>query len=128
MEEPNGKKKDREHVSLILHQKIYDLILDVYPVITKTFPKRQRIMLGGRLQESLITLLSIATTINIEKKATISQFRRMDTEIQKVKMFIRLAKDLKFISFKKYEYLQKKVIEVGKITGGYRKFYFNGKD
>ena len=73
-------------------------------------------------------LLSIATTINIEKKATVSQFRRMDTEIQKVKMFIRLAKDLKFISFKKYEYLQKKVIEVGKITGGYRKFYFNEKD
>jgi hypothetical protein len=105
---------------LILFQKTYDLILEVHPVIVSKFPKNQRFVLGQKIENTLIAILEIVITINLSKP-TVNYFRRLDIEIQKLKIFIRLAKDLKFISIKKYEYLEKKVIEVGKITGGWKK-------
>ncbi|MGI6340632.1 MAG: diversity-generating retroelement protein Avd [Minisyncoccales bacterium] len=105
---------------LILFQKTYDLILEVHPVIVNKFPKNQRFVLGQKIENTLIAILEIAITINLSKP-TVNYFRRLDIEIQKLKIFIRLAKDLKFISIKKYEYLEKKVIEIGKITGGWKK-------
>ncbi|MDD3915386.1 MAG: four helix bundle protein, partial [Bacteroidales bacterium] len=94
---------------LILFQKTYDLILEVHPVIVNKFPKNQRFVLGQKIENTLIAILEIAITINLSKP-TVNYFRRLDIEIQKLKIFIRLAKDLKFISIKKYEYLEKKVI------------------
>jgi len=105
---------------LILFQKTYDLILEVHPVIVNKFPKNQRFVLGQKIENTLIAILEIAITINLSKP-TVNYFRRLDIEIQKLKIFIRLAKDLKFINIKKYEYLEKKVIEIGKITGGWKK-------
>ncbi|MDD2909447.1 MAG: diversity-generating retroelement protein Avd [Candidatus Pacebacteria bacterium] len=105
---------------LILFQKTYDLILEVHPVIVNKFPKNQRFVLGQKIENTLIAILEIAITINLSKP-TVNYFRRLDIEIQKLKIFIRLAKDLKFISIKKYEYLEKKVIEIGKMTGGWKK-------
>ena len=105
---------------LILFQKTYDLILEVHPVIVNKFPKNQRFVLGQKIENTLIAILEIAITINLSKP-TVNYFRRLDIEIQKLKIFIRLAKDLKFINIKKYEYLEKKVIEIGKMTGGWKK-------
>jgi len=105
---------------LILFQKTYDLILEVHPVIVNKFPKNQRFVLGQKIENTLIAILELAITINLSKP-TVNYFRRLDIEIQKLKIFIRLAKDLKFINIKKYEYLEKKVIEIGKITGGWKK-------
>jgi hypothetical protein len=105
---------------LILFQKTYDLILEVHPVIVNKFPKNQRFVLGQKIENTLIAILEIVITINLSKP-TVNYFRRLDIEIQKLKIFIRLAKDLKFISIKKYEYLEKKVIEIGKMTGGWKK-------
>lgn len=105
---------------LILFQKTYDLILEVHPVIVNKFPKNQRFVLGQKIENTLIAILEIAITINLSKP-TVNYFRRLDIEIQKLKIFIRLAKDLKFISIKKYEYLEEKVIEIGKMTGGWKK-------
>lgn len=105
---------------LILFQKTYDLILEVHPVIVNKFPKNQRFVLGQKIENTLIAILEIAITINLSKP-TVNYFRRLDIEIQKLKIFIRLAKDLKFINIKKYEYLEKKVLEIGKITGGWKK-------
>lgn len=105
---------------LILFQKTYDLILEVHPVIVNKFPKNQRFVLGQKIENTLIAILELAITINLSKP-TVNYFRRLDIEIQKLKIFIRLAKDLRFINIKKYEYLEKKVIEIGKMTGGWKK-------
>jgi len=105
---------------LILFQKTYDLILEVHPVIVNKFPKNQRFVLGQKIENTLIAILELAITINLSKP-TVNYFRRLDIEIHKLKIFIRLAKDLRFINIKKYEYLEKKVLEIGKITGGWKK-------
>lgn len=105
---------------LILFQKTYDLILEVHPVIVNKFPKNQRFVLGQKIENTLIAILELAITINLSKP-TVNYFRRLDIEIQKLKIFIRLAKDLRFINIKKYEYLEKKVIEIGKMTGCWKK-------
>ena len=122
MSDLKRKRKGREMVSgLELVQRIYDLILEVHPVIVKKFPKSQRFVLGQRIENTLMTLLEVAITITLSKPSE-HFFKKMDIELQKLKLLIRLSKDLQFISIKKYEHLQRIVIEIGKLLGGYKKF------
>ncbi|HOI60417.1 MAG TPA: diversity-generating retroelement protein Avd [Candidatus Pacearchaeota archaeon] len=106
------------HEKLILFQKTYDLILEIHPVITK-FPKNQRFVLGQKIENTLITILEIVIVINLGK-ATASYFKKLDIEIQKLKIFIRLAKDFTFINLRKYASLEEKVIEIGRLLGGFQ--------
>ena len=104
---------------LVLFQKIYDLILEIHPIII-TFPKNERFTLGQKMENTLLSILEIVIVINL-KKVSSNYFRKIDVELQKLKIFIRLSKDLRFISIKTYGSLEEKVIEIGKILGGFER-------
>jgi len=42
--------------NLVIFQKVYDLILWMYPLINK-FPKKQRFVLGQQLENTLLEIL-----------------------------------------------------------------------
>ncbi|MDD3919376.1 MAG: diversity-generating retroelement protein Avd [Candidatus Pacebacteria bacterium] len=104
---------------LVLFQKIYDLILEIHPIII-TFPKNERFTLGQKMENTLLSILEIVIVINL-KKVSSNYFRKIDVELQKLKIFIRLSKDLRFISIKTYGSLEEKVVEIGKILGGFER-------
>ncbi|MDD4358241.1 MAG: diversity-generating retroelement protein Avd [Candidatus Pacebacteria bacterium] len=106
------------HEKLILFQKTYDLILEIHPAIAK-FPKNQRFILGQKIENTLITILELVIVINLGK-ATPNYFKKLDIELQKLKIFIRLSKDFTFINMKKYESLEEKVVELGRLLGGFQ--------
>ena len=108
-----------EYEKLKLFQKVYDLILEVHPVIV-TFPKNERFTLGQKIENCLLNILEIIIVVNLGKVA-LNYFKKLDTEIQKLKILIRLSKDLRFISIKTYGSLEEKVIEIGKILGGFER-------
>lgn len=52
------------------------------------------------------------------KKTTLQD---LDVEIATLKFLIRISHDLKYIGDRQYENWQRKVIEMGKMTGGWLK-------
>jgi len=106
---------------LVLYQKIYDFMLFMYPTVN-TFPKSQRFVLAQHIENITLEMLEKIIEINSgedeEKKDLI---KRIDINIDKLKILFRLAKDLKFISIKKYGIVSEKIIEIGKLLGGWQK-------
>lgn len=99
---------------------LYDLILVLYQAV-RGFPKSQQFVLGRRIEETAVQMLAgviEANTIS-DKRAPL---RAVSVELEKLRVFLRLAKDLGFVSFKKYETLSERVDAIGRMLGGWMKW------
>lgn len=106
---------------LVIFKKTYELIVWCHPVLLK-FPKSQKFTLAQQISNSLIDFLKLLIQANYcrNKAPYLSQ---ASIELDKLRFIVRLAKDLKFISIKKYGEFMEKMNEVGKLLGGMiRKF------
>jgi four helix bundle protein len=104
---------------LIIYQKHYDLMLYAFPVINR-FPKSQRFVLGQQIETSLLQfgLLIIQANQLRQKRGKLME---ADTELEKLRYLVRLAKDLQFLTLKKYEIMSQRLNEIGKLLGGWMK-------
>ncbi len=85
--------------------KIYDLLLWIIPQLEK-FPKSQRYLLGDRIETMLLDIMElIIHAIYSKNKACF--LKDANLKIEKLRYLIRLSKDLKYLSIKKYEYISK---------------------
>jgi len=98
-----------------IFQSIYDLILWFEPVIQK-FPKSEKYVLGAEIRQSLINAL-VNITVSNKTKSKLEYLNIADQELEKLRIFIRLAKDLKMLDFKKYEFAEREINEIGKMLG-----------
>ena len=105
--------------NLIIFQKVYDLILWMYPLINK-FPKKQRFVLGQQLENTLLEILKNIIQANQERER-LETLKQASIDLDKFRILYRLAKDLKFMSIKQYQFGAEKINEVGKILGGWLK-------
>lgn len=104
---------------LVIFQKVYDLILWMYPLINK-FPKSQRFVLGQQLENTLLDILKGIIQANQERNK-LEILKQVSIDLDKFRILYRLAKDLKFMSVKQYQFGAEKINEVGKILGGWTK-------
>lgn len=97
-------------------QKIEDMMEYAYPVLNQ-FPKAEKFSLAQDIRSSMNTLLelTIAEDKKYTKKTTIEN---MDIELAKLKVYVRLAMRLKYISIHRYEVWETKLVEIGKMIGG----------
>ena len=104
---------------LTIFQKTYELIQYLYPMVNK-FPKNQRFVLGQRIENSALGVLEgiIVANNELDKEEAL---KKTSVELEKLRIFMRLAKDLKFVSFKQYEYVSGLINEIGKMLGGWIK-------
>ena len=105
--------------NLIIFQKVYDLILWMYPLLNK-FPKKQRFVLGQQLENTLLEILKNIIQANQERER-LETLKQASIDLDKFRILYRLAKDLKFMSIKQYQFGAEKINEVGKILGGWLK-------
>lgn len=89
------------------------------PALTK-FPKDQRFRLAARIEASLFAFHD-----HILRAARARQRRPLlveaDLELEKLRVYLRLAQDTRCLSFKQYEHAARMVTEVGKLLGGWLK-------
>lgn len=99
--------------------KLYDYILWMIPKLEQ-FPKRQKYLLGDRIENSLLDILEllIDASFSKEKRETL---KRANIKLQQLRYLIRLSKDLKLISMKHYEKSSKDIDGVGRSVGGWLK-------
>ena len=104
---------------LKIFQKIYDIILWLYPMVNK-FPKAQRFVLGQRIENSALELLRLMIKANAarQKRPILEEF---SVELDQLRILIRLSKDLKFMSIGQYGYAGALINETGKMLGGWIK-------
>lgn len=103
--------------NLKLFQKSYDYYEWVYPHL-KNYPKSERFTLVQKIEDSLLELLSL---VIMARKTDDNQkfLEEADRELEKLRVFMRLSKDLEFISIGLYEDSSEKLDEIGKLLGGW---------
>ncbi len=105
---------------LILFQKTYDFLLWLYNLI-QHLPKRHKPVLGRYLEESGLSLLLLTINANkaVGRKRQALQ-QEISDELDRLRILLRLTKDLRFMSIKQYTYVAEKLNELGKILFGWK--------
>lgn len=106
-------------------QKIFDMMLYAYPALAQ-FPKSEKFALVADIKKTMDTVLELALEgeKKYHKKTTL---RDMDVALLKLRAYIRLSMELKFLPLHKYEVWSKMLVEIGKMLGGWIKSVESGK-
>lgn len=104
---------------LPIFEKTYQIILWLYPTINR-FPKSQRFVLGQQIESTALSILTGIIAANGERDK-VPSLKRVSASLDTLRILIRLAKDLKFISVKQYVFAAERVNEIGKMLGGWMK-------
>lgn len=100
-------------------RKTYDMMAYAYPTLSQ-FPKSEKFALCTDIKRCMDLILERIIEANKKyyKKTTLQE---LDVEIEKLRHYIRLSKDLRFISIKKYDVWSGMVDEIGRMLGGWIK-------
>lgn len=97
-------------------QKVQDLMTYSYPILTQ-FPKAEKFSFAQDIRHCINTLLEL--TITEEKKYTKkTTLENMDIENEKLKIYIRMAYEMKYIDKHRYAVWSEKAVEIGKMICG----------
>ena len=98
-------------------QKIFDMMEYGYQALAQ-FPKSEKFALVTDIKHSMDILLErcIEAQKKYYKKTTLQ-----DMEVMKLRAYIRLSHQLGFLPTKKYEIWSGRVVEIGKMLGGWIK-------
>lgn len=96
----------------IIYQKFYDFTLVFYPTINR-IPQSHRQVLGKYLEELCILLLVLVIKANRERgdKRLLLQ-KDISDNLDNLRILIRLTKDLRFLSIKRYAIYMEKLNEI----------------
>jgi 2-keto-4-pentenoate hydratase len=117
--EENLGKEQLADIGLPLVEKLYEIILWLYPCINK-FPKSQRFVLGQRIENTVLLILEKSLQAAQESGAErLKTLKRISIEMDKLRYLIRLSKDLHFIKIRQYGFISDNLNEAGKMLGGW---------
>ncbi|MGK7875967.1 MAG: diversity-generating retroelement protein Avd [Xenococcaceae cyanobacterium] len=104
---------------LSIIQKTYDLIKYYVPII-ENFPKVHKFTIGDRIINQLYELLEGLIQAKYAKRK-LDQLIGLNVQLDILRHQTRLLLDFQLISVKRYEYVIKKIDEIGKEIGGWIK-------
>lgn len=104
---------------LIIFQKAYELLKWVH-IITAKFPKSEKFVLAQKMENTALDFLEAVIEANesVDKTAAL---KSAVLAIEKLRLWLRLAFDLRYIAIKQYEYGAKIIDEPGRLLGGWKK-------
>jgi hypothetical protein len=88
---------------------------------TIKFPKSQRFVMAKRVEEAILNfydLLILAVKEGGDKKVILN---KAGFELERLKHYLRLCKDLNVLNIRQYEYSSKEIVEIGRLLGGWLK-------
>lgn len=109
--------RSTDEISVIT--KSYDFTLWLLPHLAK-FSRDYRFTLGNRLEEGMLEVLEllVAASYTGEKRPLL---QRANSRLNRVRYLVRLAKDLKQLSLKQYEFAARAIDGIGVEIGGWLK-------
>jgi len=104
-----------------IFHKTYEFIKWLHTLLNK-FPKSEKYTMAQKIENTSLNFLEsiIQSNNDFDKKQSL---QKAIIELDKLRIFFRLSKDLQFISFDQYEYGSNLINEIGKMLGGWYKKY-----
>jgi len=99
--------------------KTYDFLLWLVPQTLK-FPKSQRFVLAQRLHGSALAFYELLIRAR-KVRPNLSILVDADVELEKVRLYLRLAHEGNLLSAGQYEHASRSVVEIGRLLGGWLK-------
>lgn len=97
-------------------EKLSDMIEYAYPILAQ-YPKSEKFTLVADIKHIMLDALKLCVKVQ-KKKSRKTALYDLDVELATLKRFIRISKNLKFLSMHHYEVWSGKVAEIGKMVGG----------
>jgi hypothetical protein len=98
-------------------EKQYRLILWALPKLAN-FPKDQRFLLADRIERLLLDVLEMLVEA-VYTRNNRQILIRVNLKLDVIRFMIRIAKDMRYIDIKAYDFFCQGVLEVGKMVGGW---------
>jgi four helix bundle protein len=98
----------------------FDLLAWLLPM-TEKFPRSQRFVLAKRVQDAALDFYAAITAAAIATADRAHHLEQADIELQRLRLYLRLSHQLRFMSMGQYEHVSRMVLEVGKLLGGWQK-------
>jgi len=96
----------------------YDLLRWLIPLTVK-FPRYHRFVLAAQVQETALRFQErLIEAGRSQQPAPI--LAQADTDLVKLRLYLRLCRDLKLVAFNQYEHGQRMVNEIRRLMGGWR--------
>jgi len=104
-----------------IFQKSYDLYKQMHE-FQKLIPKHERYTVYSKAEDCLLAILSnLFKASAVDKDSKITLLEVASTELNLLRVFIRLLKDIKSLDNTKYLLLQSEIDEIGRMLGGWIK-------
>jgi hypothetical protein len=100
--------------------RLYDYLLWTIPKIDK-FPRNRKFTLGDRIEHLLLDILALLIEAAYSRNKG-HLLRNANLKLENLRYLMRLAKDLRLINVKSYEFSAKCINEVGVSIGGWLKY------
>ena len=97
----------------------YQFMIWLLPAVSR-FPRTQRFLLGDRIQSTAIDVLEALIEATYTKRRA-SHLVRANLGIEKLRFFFRIARDLRFLDFRRYQHAVRRLDDTGRRIGAWRK-------
>ena len=94
--------------------------LDWILTTVERFPRNARFTLGERLVQSGLTIVELIVEA-IYRKQRAPLLHRINLELEKQRVLMRIAHDRRYISHRQYEFAAQALDKAGRMTGGWLK-------
>jgi len=110
-----------EELDIPIFKKAYELTKKLYE-LRGTVPKHDRYALWQRCENLVLEILEgILLASQLRKPQKLQPLEQVSVKLNVLRVFIRLAKDLKIMDLKKYGFLEEMIDEIGRMLGGWIK-------
>ena len=106
-----------------IFHKTYEFMKWLHTLLNK-FPKSEKYTMAQKIENTSLAFLEniIKSNNNFDKRQSLQE---AIVELDKLRIFFRMSKDLQFISFDQYEYGSNLINEIGRMLGGWYKQSIN---
>ena len=95
----------------------YDLLKWAIPTLNK-FPRDQRFLLGDRIENHILDVLELLVHANYSRDK-LAYLQKANLKIELLRFLWRLSLDLKYLNTRRYEFVSKKLNDIGSLVGGW---------
>lgn len=121
--DPHTHTHNYSNLDIPIFSKLYDFYKNLHSQL-KLFPKSDRYTLGGKLDSITLEIFELISQVPLyPKEQKIDILIQMSSKIDLLKILFRMACDNKSLSIKSYLSLQESLQEIGKMAGGWLRYF-----
>jgi len=87
---------------------------------TGKFPKSYRFSVAAKIENAILDFVELTSVANM-RRDKLPLLRRADEALVRVRLLLRLSYEMRFINMKSYEYGSTRLVELGRLLGGWIK-------